>query len=81
MIIYSPFWRTLKNKGMTTYTLIQKYGFSSHTIHRLRHNGGISTSLINVLCKLLDCRVGDIMEYVPDENLKSLEQPMNYQKK
>lgn len=81
MIIYDPFWKTLKNRGMTTYTLIEKLGFSSHTIHRLRHNGGTSTSLIDVLCKLLDCRVEDILEYVPDEELKSPEQPTNYQKK
>lgn len=70
MIVYDPFWRTLKDRGMTTYTLIEKYKFSSHTIHRLRHNGGISTSLINVLCNLLNCRVEDILEYIPDEEGK-----------
>ena len=70
MIIYDPFWRTLKDKNITTYTLINKYGYSSHTIHRLRHNKGISTSLINELCKLLNCQVEDILKFVPDEDEK-----------
>ncbi len=66
MIICTPFWETIKKKGITTYALINKHGFSSHTIHRLRHNGGISTSLINELCVLLDCKVEDIIKYIPD---------------
>lgn len=68
MIIYDPFWRTLKARGLTTYKLIQTYGFSSHTIHRLRHNAGISTSLINELCNLLGCPVEDILQFVPDSD-------------
>ena len=68
MIVYDPFWRTLKERGLSTYKLIHTYGFSSHTLHRLRHNGGISSSLINELCKLLDCRVEDILQYLPDED-------------
>lgn len=46
----------LKKRGLTTYALINKHGYSSHTIHRLRHNCGISTALINELCELLKCR-------------------------
>lgn len=68
MIIYDPFWRTLKARGLTTYKLIHTYGFSSHTIHRLRHNAGISTSLINELCNLLGCPVEDILQFVPDSD-------------
>ena len=67
MIVYDPFWQTMKDRGLTSYKLIHTYGFSSHTIHRLRHNSGISTSLINELCTILDCPVGDILRFVPDE--------------
>lgn len=67
MVVYEPLWNTLKNKGMTTYALIHQYGYSSHTIHRLRHNQGISSTLINDLCILLDCKVEDILRFVPDE--------------
>lgn len=67
MIIYTPFWETLKEKNMTTYTLINKYNVSSSTINRLRHNKPISTTTLNDLCKFLDCNVSDIIEFVYDE--------------
>lgn len=68
MITYTPFWKTLKEKGESTYTLIEKYGISSATIDRLRNGKGISTAKINDLCNILNCTVSDIIEYEPDEN-------------
>ena len=66
MIIYEPFWKTLKLRGESTYTLINKYGISSATIDRLRKGEGITTQKLNDLCKILDCKVEDIIEYVKD---------------
>ena len=45
-----------------------KYNISSATLDRIRHNRGISTLKINDLCKILHCRVEDILLYVEDEN-------------
>mgnify|MGYP002508834068 CR=1 FL=1 len=50
---YDPFWRTLKDRGISTYKMINKLGYSSSTLYRLRHNKGISSRLIDDLCKLL----------------------------
>ena len=36
MISYEPLWRTMKEKGVTKYTLIYKLGFSAYTIANLR---------------------------------------------
>lgn len=66
MISYAPFWKTLKARGETTYTLIYKYGISSATIDRMKKGGGISTAKINDFCKILNCGVGDIIEYKED---------------
>ena len=68
MISYEPFWRTLKERGMTTYTLIKNHNISSATIDRIRKGGGISTLKIDDFCRILDCRVEDILLYLPDEN-------------
>lgn len=75
MIIYDPFWRTLKDRGISTYKMINKLGYSSGTLYRLRHNKGISSRLIDDLCGLLDCRVEDILEYVPDPGPEEAEAP------
>lgn len=63
MITYTPFWKTLKASGESTYTLIQNHNISSSTIDRLRKNKGISTQTIDDLCRILKCRVEDIILY------------------
>lgn len=63
MINYNPFWETLKKSGESTYTLIQKHNISSSTIDRLRNNKGISTQTIDDLCRILKCKVENILEY------------------
>ena len=66
MISYSPFWKTLKERGISTYALITKHDISSATIDRMKKGGGISTMKIDDFCRILNCRVEDIIEYLPD---------------
>lgn len=68
MISYAPLYKTMKEKGVTTYKLINQFGVSRSLIDRLKHNKPISTVTINDLCIFLDCRVEDILEYVKDDN-------------
>ena len=67
MICYSQFWETLRNSGESTYTLIKLHRISSSTIDKLRKNKPLNTTTINDLCRILNCRVEDIMEYVPSD--------------
>lgn len=66
MIKYTPFWQTLKDKGITTYALINKYDISSATIDRMKKGKGISTMKIDDFCRILNCSVSDIIEYSAD---------------
>ncbi len=66
MISYKPFWETLKLKNITTYTLINKYNISSVTIDRMKKGGGISTMKIDDFCRILNCGVSDIIEYLDE---------------
>lgn len=72
MIVYTPFWKTLEKSGEPTYTLITKYKISSGTLDQMRKNKGISTLKINDLCRILHCKVEDILLYVEDENDQTL---------
>lgn len=67
MIVYTPLWKTMKEKGISTYALINKYHISSSTINRLRHDQGVTTQLIDDLCNILDCRVEDILKYEKED--------------
>ena len=64
MISYAPFWRTLKEKGVSTYALIHQYNISSATIDRIKKGNGIGTAKIDDFCRILHCRVEDIVEYI-----------------
>lgn len=66
MISYAPFWETLKKRGESTYTLIFKYNISSATIDRMKKGGGITTAKIDDLCKILHCKVEDIIEFIEE---------------
>lgn len=66
MIVYDPFWKTIKSKDISTYKLIQKYRVSSSTIQRIRENLPLSTVTIDDLCRILDCGVADVLLYKKD---------------
>ncbi len=68
MIIYENMWKTMKQKGITQYKLINNYGFSAGQLSRMRANSPISTHTINTICSILNCKVEDIMTYIPDKN-------------
>lgn len=69
MITYEPFYKTLKAKGITTYKLINQYGISRSLLDRLKHNKPISTVTLNDLCRILNCRVEDILLFVDDPKI------------
>jgi len=67
MISYDNLWNTMKEKGVSQYALIKKYGVSPAQITRMKRNESVSTHTIEMFCKILDCQVSDIMEYIDDE--------------
>ena len=66
MISYEPLWRTMEKKKASTYTLQVKGGVSSSTIRRMKANESVSTNTLDALCKILDCKLQDVAEYLPD---------------
>ena len=67
MIDYSPFWKTLENSNENWYTLTNKHHMSISTLHRLIHNKDISTKTLNDLCRILNCNIQDIIQYIPSD--------------
>lgn len=66
MIRFDRLWNTMKEKGISTYTLREKCGIDSKTVRRLRANENIETKTIDKLCAALHCRIEDIAEYTED---------------
>lgn len=72
MIVYTPFWKTLKASNETTYTLVTKHHLSSATLDKLRKNKPITTTTLNDLCRILNVNVEDIAQYIPSEQDQQL---------
>ena len=66
MISYEPLFRTMKEKGISSSRL-GKMGFPMSNYYAMKRGENISSHTLNQLCRLLQCRVEDVMEYVEDE--------------
>ena len=66
MSSYKPLWKTMKDRGVTTYTLTYKKGFSAYTITNLKRNKSITMNTLEKLCAVLNCTPNDIIEFVED---------------
>ena len=66
MITYDKLWQTMKEKGVSQYALIKKHKVSPGQITRLKRNESVSTHTIEMFCKILDCKIEDVMEYIKD---------------
>lgn len=66
MISYMPLWKTMKEKSATTYTLRNKGGISGSTLLRLQANESVSTNTLDALCKILECSLPEVAEYIKD---------------
>ena len=67
MIVYDGLWQKMKERGISQYSLIKQYHISPGQLTRLMRNESVSTHSIDVFCRILDCEVGEIMRYIPDQ--------------
>ena len=65
VISYEPLFRTMKEKGITSYRLF-KMGFPQSNYYAMKHGENVSTNTINELCILLECEIPDVMEFLPE---------------
>ena len=64
MIDFDKLWITMKKNGISQYKLIKDYKISTGQLDRLRKNENVSTHTLDQLCKILNCKIEDIAEYI-----------------
>lgn len=67
MISYDNLWKVMREKGVSQYALIKDYHISAGQLTRLRRNESVSVHTLEMFCKILNCQIGDIVTYIPDE--------------
>lgn len=68
MISYDPLRQTMRRKGITTYKLL-KHGIDKRTIQNLKENKNITMLTAEKLCRILDCKINEIVEFIDDTKL------------
>ena len=62
MISYNLLWENMEKRKISQYRLIKEFGLSSGQMSRLKKNTYVSTHTLETLCRILDCRIEDVME-------------------
>ena len=67
---YDKLFLLLEEKNMTNVDLQKQAGFSANIITRIKRNEYIRVQSIEKICKTLNCKVDDILEFVANEDIK-----------
>lgn len=57
----------LRKKGYTQNRIRVEKLLGQSYLTQLRHGQLVSWAAINTICRLLDCKPGDLLDYVPDD--------------
>lgn len=70
-VSYNKLWKLLVDKKMSKADLRKAAGIAPNTMTRLRRDEEVTLSVLNKICSALEVDIGDVMEFVPEANLKS----------
>ena len=66
MISYKPLWKTVKEKNVSQYQLLQA-GIGNRVLDSLRNGKNINMLTLEKLCEIIGCTPNDIVEFIPEE--------------
>ena len=67
MFSYKPLLRLLLEKNMSKTELREMTGMGMNTLAKIGKDEPISMATLNDICRVLNCRIEDVIEYLPDE--------------
>ena len=70
-VSYKRLWKLLIDKNMKKCDLREAAGLGASLMQKLNHDKSVTTNTLVRICKVLDCKIEDIMEIVPDEEVNA----------
>ena len=67
-VSYKKLFHVMIEKNITNAQLQKQAGFSANIITRLKRDDYISLESIESICKVINCKVDDILDFVPDHH-------------
>ena len=65
-ISYNKLWKLLIDKKMTQADLRKAADIAPNTMTKLRRDETVSLTILGRTCEVLECNIGDIMEFIPE---------------
>ena len=65
---YKKLWKLLIDRDMTRADLRDKTGLSPATLAKMSKGEAIGAKVLERICETMQCNVGDVMDYVPNES-------------
>lgn len=63
---YKPLWRLLLERDMKKTEMQRLAGISSVVLAKMGKNQPVTLETLGKICKVLECRVEDVIEYIPE---------------
>ena len=66
-ISYKKLWKMLIDKDLSKTELTRIAGLSTNAMAKLGRNEDVRVTTLEKLCTTLDCKLDDIVEFIPDQ--------------
>jgi len=66
-VSYKKLFHMLIDRDISAAQLQKQAGYSANISTRLRNNSYVSLESMEKICRVLNCKVDDIVDFIPDE--------------
>ena len=66
-VSYKKLFHMLIDRDISSAQLQKQAGYSANISTRLRNNSYVSLESMEKICRVLNCKVDDIVDFIPDE--------------
>ena len=66
-VSYKKLWKPLIDRDMMKKDLAAAANISNYTISKMSKGENVTVEILGKICKALDCKIDDIMEFITDK--------------
>ena len=70
VVSYKKLWKILIDRDMKKKDLAKLAGVSTYTITKMSKGENVTIDTLGKICKVLNCNIQDILEFIPEEGGK-----------
>lgn len=66
-VSYNKLWKLLIDKKINKTTLRREAGITSNAMAKMGKDEPVNIEVLGKICQILDCKIEDIMEFIPNK--------------